>query len=178
MFRQLHRWTSLPLILFLILVLGTGVLLQLEEIGKLVSVGPGRGSQATMAMPTDEAIALQLADALAKARASHPEFKPSRIELSLGKGRETTRLAMQPRGGPFVEVDHAKGHAKAEMNPPMPIHVLLIRLHTGAMAGAAGVWIMLMASFVLFFLAISGGVLYWQMWRNRAKIGRANAFWK
>lgn len=181
MFRQLHRWTSLPLILFLIIVLGSGVLLQFEEIGKLGGGERGAApaqSAASPAMPSDAAIAAQLAEALAKARAAQPGFTPTRIELNIAQGAETTRLARQPRGGAFVEVDHAKDTVKAEMNPTVPLHVTLIRLHTGSMAGAAGVWIMLLSSFVLLFLAVSGGVLYWQMWRHRSRIGRPGVFWK
>jgi uncharacterized iron-regulated membrane protein len=174
--RQLHRWTSLPLILFLTLVLGTGVLLQFEEIGKQGESGGPPAASTSMA--SDDTIAAQLAKALAEARAGNPDFKPSRVELNIAEGRQSTRLAMQPRGGPFVEIDHVTGKVKAEMKPEMPMHVLLIRLHTGAMMGATGVWIMLVASFILLFLAISGSVLYWQMWRNRAKAGRGRVFWK
>jgi uncharacterized iron-regulated membrane protein len=177
MFRQLHRWTSLPLIIVLLLVLGTGVLLQFEEIGKAGGQPPVQSNR-PLASPTEEAIAAQLKDALAKARAEHPDFKPSRIELAIVEGRQLTRLAVQPRGGPYVEVDHAKGTVKAEMNPKMPLHVMLIRLHTGSFFGVGGVWIMLVASFILLFLAASGGVLYWQMWRNRAGRGHPKIFWK
>lgn len=178
MLRQLHRWTSLPLILFLMLVLGTGVVLQFEELGKLGGADRSPPASASTAMLSDEAIVAQLNDALAKARQAQPDFKPTRIELNIAEGRQSTRFAKQPRGGPFVEVDHAKGSVKAEMKPPMSLHVILIRLHTGSMAGAAGVWIMLLASLVLMFLAVSGVWLYWQMWRNRVKAGRGGLFWK
>ena len=178
MFRQLHRWTSLPLILFLFLVLGTGVVLQFEELGKLGGADRGPPASAGTAMPSDEAIAAQLTDALGKARQAQPDFRPTRIELNIAEGRLSTRLAKQPRGGPFVEVDHAKGSVKAELKPPMSMHVILIRLHTGSIAGAVGVWIMLLSSLVLLFLAISGGWLYWQMWRNRARAGSPSLFWK
>ena len=76
MFRQLHRWTSLPLILFLILVLGTGVLLQLEEIGKIGGSDGGGSRPAVATMPSDAAIAAQLRDALAKARAALMALSP------------------------------------------------------------------------------------------------------
>ena len=127
---------------------------------------------------TPEQIAAQLDTALAKARAAEPDFVPKRIELTIEPGRQTTRLAVQPRGGPFVEVDHASGQVRAEMNPSMPIHVIFIRLHTGAMLGPFGIVIVFLSSLVLLFLAVSGGVLYWQMWRNRAGRGRKALFWK
>ncbi|MEZ5742832.1 MAG: PepSY domain-containing protein [Sphingomonadaceae bacterium] len=177
MFRQLHRWTSLPLILFLLLVTATGVLLQFEELEHLG--GEERGAPPeTTAMPADAAIAAQLSNALAKAREAEPEFRPTRIELGIVEGRQTTRLAAQPRGGPFVEVDHASGKVRAEMNPEMPLHVILIRLHTGSLFGGFGIVVILLSSLVLLFLAVSGAVLYWQMWTNRKSRGMPKLFWK
>lgn len=180
MFRQLHRWASLPLILFLLLVLVTGVYLQVEEVAGLAGEETGGSPAAgTAAAPlTPEQIAAQLDEAIARARAAEPDFVPKRIELTIEPGRQATRLAVQPRGGPFVEVDHAGGQVKAEMNPSIPLHVIFIRLHTGAMLGPFGIVIVFLSSLVLLFLAVSGGVLYWQMWRNRAGRGRGAPFWK
>jgi uncharacterized iron-regulated membrane protein len=182
MFRQLHRWASLPLIVFLMLVLVTGVYLQIEEVAGLVGEegepALAAADAAASAPLTSEQIAVQLDTALAKARAAEPDFVPKRIELTVEPGRQATRLAVQPRGGPFVEVDHASGQVKAEMNPEMPLHVIFIRLHTGAMLGPFGIVIVFLSSLVLLFLAVSGGVLYWQMWRNRAGRGRGAVFWK
>lgn len=182
MFRQLHRWTSLPLIVFLMLVLVTGVYLQAEEMAGLAGEGPpeppAAAAAAAAAPLTSEQIAAQLDEAIAKARAAEPKFVPTRIELTIEPGRQATRLAVQPRGGPFVEVDHASGQVRAEMNPSMPLHVIFIRLHTGAMLGPFGIVIVFLSSLVLLFLAVSGGVLYWQMWRNRAGRGRGALFWK
>ena len=181
MFRQLHRWTSLPLILFLFLLVATGVVLQFEEIGKLggeESAPPAAATANAGNYPSDRAIQAQLNEALASARQAGPDFRPQRIELTVTQGRETTRLAQQPRGGPFIQVNHATGEVAAEMNPELPLHVLLIQLHTGAAMGAFGVWVMLVASLILLWLSISGAYLYWQMWRNRAARGRKRLFWK
>lgn len=175
MMRQLHRWTSLPLILFLVLILGTGVYLQVEEIGK---IGAARPAPAAQAMPDDMAIQQQLATALTKARAAAPDFNATRIELSLNPQKQTTRFATQPRGGPFVEVDHVNGAVKADMNPATPLHVTMIRLHTGQAMGATGVILTLLSSVILLFLALSGAWLYWQMWQNRKSRGHAKLFWK
>ena len=181
MFRQLHRWTSLPLILFLVLMIGTGVVLQFEEIGKIggeAARPPAVENAANGNYPSDKAIQAQLIEAFAKAREANPDFRPKRIELTVAAGQEATRFALQPRGGPFIEVDHVNDRVKAEMNPKLPLHVLMIRLHTGSAMGAIGVWIMLAAGLILLWLAISGAYLYWQMWRNRSKIGRKAIFWK
>lgn len=180
MFRQLHRWASLPLIVFLMLVLVTGVYLQVEEVaGMAGEASEAPPASAAAAEPlTPEQIAAQLDTALAKAREADPGFVPKRIELTVEPGQQATRFAIQPRGGPFVEVDHASGQVRAEMNPEMPLHVIFIRLHTGAMLGPVGILIVFVSSLVLLFLAVSGGVLYWQMWRNRAGRGRGAVFWK
>lgn len=77
-----------------------------------------------------------------------------------------------------MKVDHATGEVQAVMNPTKPLHVWFIQLHTGSLAGPLGIWIMLVASLALTFLAVSGLVLYYQMWANRKKRGRGNLFWK
>lgn len=178
MLRKLHRWTSFPLIIVLILVIGTGVFLQFEEVAGLA------GEEAPAAVRPAQADAdlnrstAQLTDALARLEVAEPDFRPTRVELSVAPGRESTRFAMQARGGPFVEIDHASGEVRSEMNPATPLHVVMIRLHTGAAFGAAGIVVMLVGSLILLFLAGSGIVLYWQMWRNRVKRGRGELFWK
>lgn len=184
MFRKLHRWFSLPLFLFILLVLATGVGLQIEEtIGTLASDASGAGApksgpaSRTPERMSDAGVQAMVGDALARARAAQPDFQPQRVELSLAPGREMARLAIQPRGGPFITVEHASGITVAEMNPRTPLHVWLIRLHTGSLGGAGGIWVMLLTSFALLFLSISGLVLYWQMWSNRKKRGRKNLFW-
>lgn len=178
MLRKLHRWTSFPLIVVLVLLIGTGVVLQFEEVGGLAGgEAPAAGPSPRADVDSDKSTA-QLTDALARLRSAQPDFRPARIELSLAPGRETTRFAMQPRGGPALEIDHASGTVKADMNPATPLHVTMIRLHTGSAFGAAGIIAMLVGSFILLFLSISGIVLYWQMWRNRVSRGRREMFWK
>lgn len=183
MFRKLHRWTSLPLVIFLILVSATGVALQVEELVKHWDHGWFGGQseekpKLAAAPMTQEQINKQLSDAITKAKAAHPDFTPSRIELNIGGGAHKTRLAQQPRGGPYIEIDHATGAVKAELKPQTPIHAILIRLHTGSMGGKAGLWVIFAASLIMLFLSVSGAVLYWQMWKNRAGRGMKDIFWK
>ena len=126
---------------------------------------------------TDAEIQTMVGDALSKSREQQPDFRPTRIELDITPGRETTRFAVQPRGGPFVTVDRATGELDANMNPAVPMHVWFIRVHTGSVAGPLGIWIMLVTSLALMFLAVSGLVLYYQMWANRKNRGRRKLFW-
>jgi uncharacterized iron-regulated membrane protein len=182
MFRKLHRWVSLPLCLFVVLVLLSGVALQVEEtIGTLEGEEERSAVVSQDAEPaerlTDAEIQAMVGEALGLSREQQPDFRPGRIELDLTPGRESTRLAVQPRGGPFVTVDRASGATNANMNPGVPMHVWFIRLHTGSLAGPVGIWIMLVTSLALMFLAVSGLVLYYQMWNNRKNRGRRKLFW-
>lgn len=182
MFRKLHRWFSLPLCLFIVLVLLSGVALQVEETLGTFEGGEERSQAAPQsASPaerlTDAQIQTMVGEALSKSREQQSGFRPSRIELDITPGRESTRLAVQPRGVPFVTVDRASGETNANMNPAVPMHVWFIRLHTGSLAGPLGIWIMLVTSLALMFLAISGLVLYYQMWANRKNRGRRKLFW-
>lgn len=182
MFRKLHRWFSLPLFLFILIVLATGVALQIEEmLGTLGGEGDGPPAVAQGQAPEplgDAQIQALVGDALEKGRKAEPDFRPTRVDIDLSPGAEITRLGLQPRGGPFINVDHNTGEIFAVMEPSPPLHVWLIWIHTGSVAGPAGIWIMLFTSFALMFLAVSGLVLYYQMWKNRKKRGKSELFWK
>ncbi|MXP45766.1 PepSY-associated TM helix domain-containing protein [Allopontixanthobacter sediminis] len=182
MFRKLHRWFSLPLCLFVVLVLLSGVALQVEETIGIFEGGEESSPVASQTAPpverlTDAEIRTMVGEALSKSKEQQPDFRATRIELDITPGREFTRLAVQPRGGPYVTVDRASGETDANMNPAVPMHVWFIRLHTGTLAGPLGILIMLVTSLALMFLAVSGLVLYYQMWANRKNRGRRKLFW-
>lgn len=78
MFRKLHRWFSLPLCLFIMLVLGTGVALQVEETLAIFdgederAAAPSQGSG--HASLGDAEIAALVGSALALGRETEPDF--------------------------------------------------------------------------------------------------------
>lgn len=177
MMRQFHRWFSFPLILFLLLVTATGVVLQGEEVSHLGG-GERRPTPTTSALPDDAVMTAQLGKALAAARQANPELATQTVTLNYGQAEPSAKFSVAPRGGPSVDVNLATGVAKVAAAPPPSLHVWMIRLHTGQYFGPVGVIILMAAALIMLFLAVSGGVLYWQMWQNRRGRGKGQLFWK
>jgi hypothetical protein len=49
--------------------------------------------------------------------------------------------------------------------------------HKGSIVGKPGQWIVLVTGLVFLVLAITGAIMYLQMWRARRKQGRQGLFW-
>ena len=175
MIRKWHRWVSLPLILVLALAIVTGIALQVEELDHIG--GEGRPAPTVSTLPEDAVVLAELERALVAARQADPNFAAQRIELNYAEDKPVAKFVITPRGGASVEVDLASGIAQAKAAPPASFHGVMIRLHTGQYFGATGIILIMAAGLVLLFLAISGGLLYFQMWRNRRSRGKSLIFW-
>lgn len=175
MIRKWHRWVSLPLILVLALAIVTGIALQVEELDHIG--GDGRPAPTMSALPEDAVVLAELKRALVAARQADPNFAAQRIELNYAEDKPVAKFVITPRGGASVEVDLASGIAQAKAGPPASFHGVMIRLHTGQYFGATGIILIMAAGVALLFLAVSGGLLYFQMWRNRRSRGKSLIFW-
>lgn len=175
MMRQYHRWISLPLILVLALAIVTGIALQFEELDHIG--GESRPAATISSLPDDAVLLAQLKQALVAARQADPNFAAQRIELNYAEDKPVAKFVITPRGGASVEVDLATGTARAKAAPPVSFHGLMIRLHTGQYFGATGIILVMAAGLALLFLCVSGGILYFQMWRNRRDRGKSSVFW-
>jgi uncharacterized iron-regulated membrane protein len=174
MIRKWHRWVSLPLILVLALAIVTDIALQVEELDHIG--GEGRPAPTMSALPEDAVVLAELKRALVAARQADPNFAAQRIELNYAEDKPVAKFVITPRGGASVEVDLASGIAQAKA-APTSFHGVMIRLHTGQYFGATGIILIMAAGVALLFLAVSGGLLYFQMWRNRRSRGKSLIFW-
>ncbi len=177
MMRQIHRWVSFPLILFLFVVTATGVVLQVEELGGIGgSDAPARPT--VSALPGDAELAAMVQSAAAKARAAQADFPAQTVTLDFSRGAQKARFAVTPRGGPSIEVDMKSGATKVQATPPTSLHGLMIQLHTGRTLGAFGLIVIAICSLVFLVLTITGFIVYLQMWQRRRGLGKAGMFWK
>lgn len=176
MMRKIHRWISFPLILFLMLVTGSGVILQYQELGELVE--PERPKPTATALPEDALLLAQVQKALDAARKAKADFPAQRLDLDFSGGDGKARFGVSPRGGPSIEVNMQSGEAKVEMQPKPNLHVQMIQLHTGKMFGPAGLVIMGLVSLIFLVLTVTGFLVYFNMWRRRKSAGKGGLFWK
>lgn len=176
--RTLHRWVSIPLVLFFATIAGTGVALQadmwLEGKSPPGSEGegppPGKGYAPASVAP---GIAL----ALAGIETRHPGAKLT--NLSVDRKGKILSLGLSGDGIRSLRVDLATG---AEL-PPMPPpargwHYILQDIHAGYFAGTAGRIVSTIAGFGLLFLSFTGLMVYWNLLRRRIKVGRRALFWR
>ncbi len=175
MMRKIHRWVSLPLIIFLALVTVTGVVLQGQEMGEVFETKPEPPK--TSALPNDAELGVQVQKALAAARAAKPDFAAQRLDLDYSRGGAKAHFGVSPRGGPSVEVDLKSGEIKVELNPKPNLHVLMIQLHTGKYFGPIGLIIIMIVSIIFLILTVTGFMVYLNMWKRRKAAGKTGLFW-
>jgi uncharacterized iron-regulated membrane protein len=176
MMRQIHRWVSFPLILFLFLVTATGLVLQFQEMGELVEERPTPPT--TSALPADAELLAQVQKALTAARAAKADFPAQRLDLDFSRGDAKARFGVSPRGGPSIDVNLKSGEAKVEMAPKPNLHVQMIMLHTGKALGSFGLIVIGLSSIVFLILTVTGFIVYLNMWKRRRGAGKNSVFWK
>jgi uncharacterized iron-regulated membrane protein len=176
MIRQIHRWVSFPLIIFLFLVTATGVVLQLQETGEVFE--GERPTPTASALPTDAELLAQVQKALIAARVVKADFPAQRLELDFSRGDAKARFAMSPRGGPAITVDMKSGKAEMVAAPKPNLHVTMIQLHTGKMFGPVGLIIVMLVSIIFLVLTVTGFIVYLDMWKRRRAANKTGLFWK
>lgn len=176
MMRQIHRWVSFPLIIFLFLVTVTGVILQYQEMEELGEERPAPPN--TSALPADVELLAQVQKALTAARAAKADFPAQRLDLDFSRGAAKARFGVSPRGGPAINVDMKSGAAKVELAPKPNLHVQMIMLHTGKAFGAPGLIIIGLASIIFLILTVTGFLVYLNMWKRRRAASKTGFFWK
>ena len=170
--RKIHRWTSFPIAVFMLIVALSGVVLQYDEMG---GSKDGAGGDAVPAvLPDNEAISALVAQALSAANAAQPNFVAQSLTVSPGK---VVLNGPGGRGAASITYEAAKGKATYAPPPPQSLHGIMIGLHTGKTAGLIGLVIVMAAGIILSILSITGFIIYLEMWRRRRKARKSGLFW-
>ncbi len=176
MIRQIHRWISFPLIIFLFLVTSTGVVLQGQEAGEILE--GERPTPTASALPADADMLAGVQKALIAARSVKADFPAQRLELDYSRGEAKARFGVSPRGGPAITVDMRTGKAVIAAAPKPNLHVTMIQLHTGKVFGPVGLIIIMLVSIIFLVLTVTGFIVYLDMWKRRRAANKTGLFWK
>ena len=172
--RKLHRWVSFPVALFMLVIAVTGLILQLEELGEKEQPKPAMQAAA----PVRPDVTALLTQAVAAADKAKPDFKASKVDVNWADGRPVVTFSEgNGRMVPTIRYDAAAGTAEYKPAPPKSLHVILIGIHTGKMAGMPGMLLSLTTGLILIILCITGLYVYVDMWRRRDKAGKTGLFW-
>ena len=175
--RSLHRWIALPIAIFLLWIGATGVILQIDKLShRGEHHRDGAAARDEAGPPPDAQVGAAVAQALAAARRTDPALAVRVVTVNLS-GPLTVSVANRPRGGTHVDYDAATGTAREVTEQPS-FDSFIMDLHSGAAIGKAGNALGLIAGAALVGLAISGFILWFQLWRRRAQAGRRGLFWR
>ncbi|WP_044562352.1 PepSY-associated TM helix domain-containing protein [Azospirillum sp. B4] len=176
--RRIHRWVSIIVGVFMILIAATGVALQVE----MMDGGP-KGRPAASRTLDDAQVHAMVDTLLAAAHAQAPG-KPV-VELSLsvlgagmgGAGPARGVVAIADPAPRQIYFDADTGSPDVSAQEARGLHFLLLDLHRALKLGTAGTWISVLCGLSLLFLGISGLVIYGQMLGRRWKAGLRQPFW-
>ncbi len=165
----------MPLVLFFVVIAGTGVALQADM--WLEGKSPPGSEKAPPPAPgySAEAARAAVAKALAMVAAAHPGAALSGVSLDR-KGQIVTVNLAESRP---VRIDITTG----ALLPPMPPqekgwHYVLQDIHAGYFAGTVGRVVSALAGLGMLVLSATGLFVYLNLFRRRFRMGRKNPFWR
>lgn len=195
--RTLHRACSVVCAVFLVIVFVSGLWLAVESLvfgyhmseqfaqAKASGQPPAMQRDAMSALPQQEVA--QLVQVVLKAyRADYPDLPPRAVRLRVYAGyaqgvvisgeSEARQLVYNARtGAPMLETE--PGYPKTGFPFGWQAHQWAKQIHNGSMFRMTGRGINLLAGLALFYLSVSGIVMYVNMWRRRASNGRKGVVW-
>jgi len=170
--RQWHRWIGICCAVFLLVIGGTGVAIQVLDLAQAKSkpeapaLAPG--SPAPVAAGNVVATAAPSADK----DADEGEGEGHRHH----KHHDTVAAA-----GDSAQPDAQATSAPKPKKPQSPLRQWshwIKDLHSGVLLGPIGIFVSIVSGLALVFFAGSGMWMYWQMFTRRKAAGRASFFWK
>lgn len=175
--RKIHRWLSTCAIFFLLFVAATGVILQIQKISG--------GDE-------DDPDNIHVSDALATT--TPPTLYSAMLDRTLARARErapgkpivsiTLRMGEQPQGivvlagDPGRKITVAARNGQVLTDESYEAESLIMRIHDGEIFGDTGVVLGVLWGSALVILCITGFVVYFDLYRRRAKLrGKWQIFW-
>jgi len=133
---------------------------------------------------SNDELPLLLTNTLAATARAAPGEKLTAIRFNLQGNRARADVGLATTGSRELSFDARTGEVFDESAPgaePKSLRArlwtVMIKLHRGDIVGVTGQWLGLVCGLALLTLAITGVVLYLQLFRHRAKSGRHSLFW-
>lgn len=163
--RQWHRWMGICFAVFLLVISGTGVTIQVLDLIAAKNKPDATVAPRTAGTTGNDAVARPAADD----GDSHPDEGSKRHKheeaADGGQMQATTALADAPK-------------PKQPQSSLRRWNHWIKDLHSGVLLGPVGIFVSMLSGVALIFFAISGMWMYWQMFSRRKAAGRNSFFWK
>lgn len=174
--RSMHRWTATIVAIFLACVAVTGVILQAQKLTGADPDDPDNAQvSASLTTSTPQSVYTGMINrALAVARAKAPAV--AIVSLTVQSGPQP-RVSIRLNGDPQRQITvDAGGNMLAD--EPFEAEDLMHRIHDGSILGDSGVVMGVLWGSGLALLALTGVLLYLDMYRRRVALHRKrNVFW-
>ncbi len=176
--RKYHRWVSAVAAIFLIVVAVTGVVLQVQRLTGAdadADAGERPPSALTTAMPSPAYAAL-VSRTLDAARQRAPNAPIASVMLR-GEGNAIQGVVQLP-GDPLREIVVDARSGRVVSDERHEAESLILRIHSGEILGEPGVVLGVLWGLALVVLLLTGGWVYFDMYRRRLKgSGKRGLFW-
>lgn len=180
--RRWHRWLGTISGILLVLIAGTGILLQIDEVGHISAPPPPPKVDKDRLSPVDPMVATRTAVALIDQRHEGRDILSFRLQAREGG---TAAIVHFRNIAPGIEIDLATGKEKRLVDERPPKYVLLnkirllvLNIHTFGIVGPWGHIVGAVLSVFLVFLGGSGLWMWFTLWRERAKRSKRSWFWR
>ena len=187
--RRLHRWVSTVIGLFLLVMAGTGALLQSQFLIHGFPPAPGLSVPGDIGSTVDPGVPLgglraQVGKVLEIVSSHYPRARVESLLLARRGALTYATLTIEGAAQPLT-IDVATGNT-ISLPPAAPppagkldleIHQLAFEIHTGQLFDLPGEVMTLLCGLSLLFLAGSGLWLVVRMYRQRLRSGKAGLFW-
>lgn len=176
--RKYHRWVSAVAAIFLLFVAVTGVILQVQRLtggdGDEEADRP-RATALSTALPSPAYAAL-VSRTLDAARQRAPNAAVASVVLR-GDGNSIQGVVQFP-GDPLREITVDARSGRVVSDERHEAESLILRIHSGEILGEPGVVLGVLWGLALVVLLVTGGWVYLDMYRRRAKgTGKRGLFW-
>ncbi len=194
--RKWHRWISTAAMVLLAWVAVTGVLLAIDSIYPPAGLGGTPETPATTpaagAVQTLDVASLEQWMTTAISKSVPAGSTPASVDIQLrmqddqpvatvSMGNAAGAVTVNVTTGTVTPVPLATPDAKPwyqDMQTRVRLHDVLQDLHRGTFIGVSGQVLDLLTGLSFAFLAISGAVMYFQLYLRRRKAGNKQWFWK
>lgn len=173
--RNLHRWVSMPLSIFLLSIILTGIYLQVVEFQH--GLKPKVASPTVSSAPDQVVLIKHIERALKLAERQDSGFPTEKIEISYVSSKPIVTLSTRDRLGPTMEIDVETGKILQIARPERTLRTYFLLFHSGKFFGTTGTIIMLLTGIVLLLLCVTGCWEYLKMYQRRRNAGRKSFFW-
>lgn len=193
--RSYHRWISTVGMVLLAYIAITGTILTVDELfdpstfaaSTLSTVAPAAPAAPAVSLPGTEAAERWLAASLRLALAAAPGVEPAavRVQLRMEGNAPVSTVSFTGAKPVSLRFNPVTGEQLAAAPPagptpggPRSFNAILQSLHDGDIIGDTGQYLVLLTALLFVAMAVTGIVVYFQMYGARRRIGRRNWFWR